>query len=146
MASCFGDRGTTQLYAVPVDGSRGHWLTADHGRHSADLGDLDARRLHGTTYLEAAGPCGAVFLARQHRDGAATQIHVPRATANVYLLGTRGDDLVLQMGVSCDGGSSRDSISHFDPRTGRNHLVAELPRGEAYATVLGFAERRAATG
>jgi TolB protein len=142
MASCFWHRGTTRLYAVPIDGSPGHWISADHGRHSADLGDLDARVLHGTTYLEAAGPCGVVFLARQHRDGAATKVNVPKATQNVYLIGTRGDDLVLHMGISCDGNASRDAITHFDPSTGRNRIVAELPLDEAYGTILGFAERR----
>jgi hypothetical protein len=142
MASCFWHRGTTRLYAAPVDGSAGHWLTADHGKKSADLGDLDARRLHGTTYLEAAGPCGVVFLARQHADGAATKVHVPKATQNVYLLGTRGNSLVLHTGISCDGGSSRDAITHFNPTTGHNDVVAELPVDEAYGTILGFAERR----
>jgi hypothetical protein len=141
MASCLvTHRLVERLYAVPLDGSPGHWLTADHGRHSADLGDLDARRLHGTTYLEAAGPCGVVFLARQHADGSATEVHVPRATQNVYLLGTRGQSLVLHMGVSCDGGSSRDAITHFDPSTGRNRIVAMLPLDEAYETIHPFAE------
>ncbi|HEX4471052.1 MAG TPA: hypothetical protein VH085_03725 [Nocardioides sp.] len=140
MASCEWHRGTTRLYAVPLDGSPGHWLTADHGKKSADLGDLDARRLHGTTYLEAAGPCGVVFLARQHADGSATEVHVPRATQNVYLLGTRGDSLVLHMGISCDGGSSRDAITHFDPSADRNRIVAMLPVDEAYETIVGFDE------
>jgi hypothetical protein len=143
MASCSTERGDLRLYAAPVDGGAGHWITARHGKNSADLGDLDARRLNGTTYLEASGPCGVVFLARQHRDGAATKIDVPKATENVYLLGTRGNRLVLQMGVSCDGGTSRDAITHFDPRTGRNDIVALLPANEAYGTVLAYGERRA---
>jgi hypothetical protein len=70
------------LYAAPVDGSAGHWVSAKHGKNSADLGDLDARCLNGTAYLEAAGPCGVVFPARQHDNGAATKIRVPRATEN----------------------------------------------------------------
>jgi TolB protein len=142
VASCSSHH-TMRLYAAPVDGSPGHWLTAYHGKHSADLGDLDVRRLHGTTYIEASGPCGVVFLARQHRDGTATEVHVPSATENVYLLGRRGDRLVLEMGVSCDGGVSRDAITHFDPRTGDNRIVALLPENEAYSTILGFDERRA---
>lgn len=142
LASCFGPHGTTRLYAAPVDGRAGHWISARHGKDSPDLGDLDARRLHGTTYLEAAGPCGVVFLARQHRNGTATKVNVPRATENVYLLGTRGDSLVLQMGITCEGGTSRDAITHFDPRTHRNRVVALLPEDEVYGTILGFAERR----
>jgi hypothetical protein len=83
-----------------------------------------------------------VFLARQHRDGAATKIDVPRASGNVYLLGTRQGRLVLRMGITCDAGTSRDAITHFDPRTGHNRIVALLPLDEAYQPVLGFAERR----
>jgi TolB protein len=112
-----------------------------HGRHSADLGDLDARDLGGTTYLEAAGPCGVVFLARQHTDGSATEVRVHGSTGNVYLLGTRGHELVLQTGTSCDGGPSRDAITYFDPSTHTDRVVAELPAGEAYGTVLALGER-----
>ncbi len=142
LASCYTRLGRTRLYAVPIDGSAPTALTAEHGKHSADLGDLDARVLGGTTYLGAAGPCGVVFLARQHADGSATEVHVPGSTGNVYPLGTRGDRLVLQTGISCDGGPSHDAISHFDPSTHADHVVAELPAGEAYGTVLAFGERR----
>jgi TolB protein len=143
MASCLDRAGGMRLYAVPIDGSRGHWLSADHGRRSEDLGDIDARRLDGTTYLEASGPCGVVFLARQHADGTATKVHVPDATQNVWLLGTRGDRLVLHLTVSCDGTPARDAISHFDPATGRDRVVALLPENEQYRTILGFRERQA---
>jgi TolB protein len=147
MASCLvGKRLTERLYAAPLDGSAGHWITLAHGRKSADLGDLDARTLHGTTYIEAAGPCGVVFLARQHRNGAATKVTVPKATQNVYLIGKRGNSLVLHMGVSCDGGTSRDALTHFDPTTGRNRIVAMLPLDEAYGTILGFDEHPVPVG
>lgn len=147
MASCLvGKRLDERLYAAPLDGSAGHWISADHGKRSEDLGDLDARILHGTTYLEAAGPCGVVFLARQHADGAATKVNVPKATQNVYLIGTRGKSLVLHMGVSCDGGSARDAITHFNPSTDRNRLVALLPLDEAYNTILAFHEHAVPLG
>jgi hypothetical protein len=145
MARC-DNGGRPRLYAAPLDGSPGHWLTADHGAGSADLGDMDARRLEGTTYLQADGPCGVVFLARQHRDGTATEVHVPKATANVLLLGTRGTRLVLQVTHTCDGGTSRDAITHFDPRTRDDRVVAELPADEEYARILGFAEHAVAIG
>ncbi len=71
---------------------------------------------------------------------------MPRATQNVYLVGTRGDSLVLHMGVSCDGGSSRDALTHFDPVTGRNRIVAMLPMDEAYNTILAFDEHAVPLG
>ncbi len=140
-ASCWVHQ-TTELFGVPVDGSAPFPITAYHGRTSRDLGDLDARRLDGVTYLEAAGPCGVVFLARQHADGSATPVRVPRARGNVYLIGTRAGRLVLEHGVSCDGGAVRAAISHFDPTTGTDRIVAELPVDEAYGPVLAFGERR----
>ncbi len=146
LASCSRADGTSQLYAVPLDGSVPRPISADHGSTSPDLGDLDARRLGGTTYLEAGGPCGVVFLAHQHADGSATRVRVPDSTGNVYLLGRTAHRLVLQTGVSCDGGQARDAITHFDPVTGDNRVVAELPVDEAYGTILAFGEPRSMFG
>jgi hypothetical protein len=147
LASCYrpGYRGP-RLFAVPVDGSAVTAISGRHGRGSADLGDLDARRLDGTTYLEASGPCGVVFLARQHPDGTATEVRVPGSTGNVYLLGTRDHRLVLQVGVSCDGGASRAAITHFDPRTHVDRIIALLPLDEDYQTILAWREPRATLG
>jgi TolB protein len=146
LATCSRANGVTRLYAVPLDGSTPRPVSADHGGGSSDLGDLDARRLGGTTYLEASGPCGVVFLARQHADGSATRVRVPDSVGNVYLIGRHGHRLVLQTGVSCDGGTARDAITHFDPVTRDNEVVAELPLNEAYATILAFGERRTTFG
>ncbi len=140
-ASCWVHQ-TTELFGVPVDGSAPFPITAFHGRTSRDLGDLDARRLGGVTYLEATGPCGVVvFLARPHADGSAP-VRVPQARGNVYLIGTRAGRLVLEHGVFCDGGAVRAAISHFDPTTGTDRIVAELPVDEAYGPILAFGERR----
>jgi TolB protein len=146
LATCSRANGVTRLYAVPLDGSAPRPVSADHGRGSSDLGDIDARRLAGTTYLEATGPCGVVFLARQHADGTASRVRVPGSQGNVYLIGRRGHRLVLQTGVSCDGGAARDAITHFDPVTRDNKVVAELPLNESYTTILAFGERRATFG
>jgi TolB protein len=147
LASCYNpSNGATRLFAVPVDGSAVTAVSARHGAGSADLGDLDARRLDGTTFLEAAGPCGVVFLARQHPDGTATEVRVPGSTGNVYLLGTRDHELVLQTGVSCDGGGSRAAITHFDPRTHVDRVIALLPKDEEYQTIRAWQEPRATDG
>ena len=146
LASCSRADGSTLLYAVPLDGSTPRPVSGDHDGSSLDLGDLDARKVDGTTYLEAAGPCGYVFLARQHADGTATRVRVPGSKGNVYLLGRHGRRLVLQTGVSCDGGPARDAITHFDPVTHHDKVVAELPLNESYATILAFGERRTTFG
>ena len=64
----------------------------------------------------------------------------------MYLIGRRGHRLVLQTGVSCDGGAARDAITHFDPATHDNVVVAELPLNESYSTILAFGERRTTFG
>lgn len=142
MASCYSHAGPTRLYAVPLDGSAPTAITGRHGARGGEPGDLDARPIAGTTFLEEAGPCGFVFVARQHADGSVTRVHVPGSTGNVYLLGTRGHRLVLRTGVSCDGGSTQDAITHFDPTTHAGRVVSALPAGEAFGTVLAFGERR----
>ena len=53
---------------------------------------------------------------------------------------------MLQTGVSCDGGSARDAITHFDPVSHDNRVVAELPADESYGTILAFGERRTTLG
>ena len=146
LASCSRADGSTLLYAVPLDGGAPRPVSGDHGSGSLDLGDLDARKVGGSTYLEAAGPCGYVFLARQHADGTASRVRVPGSTGNVYLLGRRGHRLVLQTGVSCDGGPARDALTHFDPVTHHDRVVAELPADESYTTVLALGERRTTFG
>ena len=124
LATCSRVNGVSRLYAVPLDGSAPWPVSADHGRGSSDLGDIDARRLGGTTYLEASGPCGVVFIARQHADGTATRVRVPDSRrTTMYLIGRRGHRLVLQTGVSCDGDAPRvDAITHFDPATRDNEV------------------------
>jgi TolB protein len=87
-----------------------------------------------------------VFLARQHPDGTATKVNVPGTTENVYLLGTSHDRLVLQAGVSCDGGASRAAITHFDPSTHVDRVIALLPLNEDYQTIRAWREPRATTG
>jgi 3-oxoacyl-[acyl-carrier protein] reductase len=47
---------------------------------------------------------------------------------------------VLHTEISGDGGSARDAITHVDPTTDTNRIVALLPLEEAYETILGFAE------
>lgn len=145
MTTCWA-HDTTRLYAVPVDGSAPTAISGDHGKRSRDLGDIDARRLGGVTYLEASGPCGYVFLARQHSDGTATRVKVPHAAGNVYLLGTRGSRLVLEHSVSCDGDHTRSAITHFDPRTGADTVIALLPADEQYGDLLAYGERRPMAG
>lgn len=140
-ARCWGEHQSLQIWAIPLDGSAATQLSTYHDRHSDDLGDLDARVLGGRTYLQASGPCGYVFLARQESDGSASTVDVPAGEGSVYLVDATNDALVLQHDVTCDGGSTRSVLTHFDPATGTERSMARLPLREAFARVLVFGER-----
>jgi hypothetical protein len=87
LASCATPHGAgQQLWLVPVSGVRPTALTPPRSASSGDLGDLDAWRLPGGLYLQAAGPCGVVPIFRQARGGAITLVTVPH---------TLGDNRVL---------------------------------------------------
>lgn len=117
-------------------------LTDRSDRQRQDLGDLDARRTGSGLYLEIGGPCGYVYLARQHRDGSVTQVDVPHAVGNVLLLDSVGRRLVIQHAISCDGARPRSVIARFDPVTGRERVLAELARGQAFTTILRYGDRQ----
>jgi hypothetical protein len=118
-------------------------LTRPHGRHSPDLGDIDARRVADGLFLQASGPCGYVFLARQHDDGSVSKVRVPHAVGNVLLVGADGDRLVLEHAASCDGSRPRPVLARFDPADRQEEPIVELDRRAAFGAVLPYGEQPA---
>lgn len=140
-ARCWGEQQSLQIWAIPLDGTPATQLSTYHGRRSDDLGDLDARLLGGRTYLQASGPCGDAFLARQEVDGSATTVEVPAATGNVYLVDATAEGLVIRHDVSCAGGGTRSLLTHLDPVTLVERSMVRLPADQAFARVLVSGER-----
>ncbi|MFN8194476.1 MAG: hypothetical protein U0R80_09355 [Nocardioidaceae bacterium] len=140
-ARCWGDHQAIELWAVPLDGSAATQLSTYHGRRSDDLGDVDARQLGGLTYLQATGPCGFEFLARQEADGSATTVDVPGAVGNVQLVDATDASLVIQHAVSCDGGTTRSVLAHFDPAGSTESVMVRLPRNQSFGRILVHGER-----
>jgi hypothetical protein len=135
-------RGGTTLGLVDLAASSYERLTARHEPQRMDLGHLDARRAGGRLYVQVAGPCGYAYVGRQHADGRITHLRVPGAVGNVLLVGARGDRLVLQHAISCDGAAPRSALALFDPATHREKRLVVLPKDEAFAAVLPYGERR----
>jgi hypothetical protein len=120
-------------------------LTARRHPQRGDLGHLDARRVDGRLYVQVAGPCGYVYLGRQHRDGRITHVKVPHAVGNVLLVDAQDDRLTLQHAISCDGAAPRSALTRFDPVTGKERRLVVLPRDEAFASVFPYGDRRPTT-
>jgi TolB protein len=142
LVQCWRHRGPT-LSLVDVATGEVTALTRPHGKDSIDLGDLDARRTESGLYLQASGPCGYVFLARQRRHGAVEQVRVPHSVGNVLLVDSDGEDLVIQHAISCDGAAPRSALGRFDPVTREEQVLAALGGHEAFGRVLPFGEQQA---
>lgn len=142
VVSCAGARGATTLGLVDVAATTYHPLTRRVRPQRMDLGHLDARRVDGHLYVQVAGPCGYTYLARRHADGHLTRVRVPHAAGNVVMVDAQDDRLILQHAISCDGAAPRSALTSLDPATGKERRLVVLPRGEAFAAVLPYGERR----
>ena len=142
LADCSAKKGTTTLSLVDVDAATVAPLTGRTDPQPEDLGHLDARRIDSGLYVQVAGPCGFVYLGRQHADGRITRVRVPHAVGNVLLVDAQGGRLTLEHAISCDGAAPRSALTSFDPATGTERRLVVLPRDEAFAAVLPYGERR----
>ena len=139
--SCWGS-GRQTLSRIDV--RSGEQTRITHGRAGRqDLGHLDARRVTSGLYVQVAGPCGYVFIARQHRNGTMSPVRVPHAVGNVLLVGATAHRLVLAHAISCDGSAPRAALTRFDPVTGHERVLTRLPADEAFDRILGYGERQA---
>jgi hypothetical protein len=125
LASCAPpDSAIPQLWLVPVSGARPTALTPRRSASSGDLGDLDAWRLPGGLYLQAAGPCGVLQIFRQARGGAIRLVTVPHTAGDNRVLTALGSRLLIQAPTSCTGGIS---LVWFDPATRAEQWLIRAP-------------------
>jgi hypothetical protein len=116
-----------------------------HGKNSNDLGDFDAYRLGGTTYLQVAGACGHTFLGRQNDDGSITDVNPPDAVGNVTMQGVTGHRLLVTHEVSCEPpGPPVQVLAAYDPVRRRERVLTQLPEGVQFGQILAFGEPVAA--
>jgi hypothetical protein len=140
LASCRLDDGSykTQLWRVPVDGARAQALTApnDGSGDGPDLSDLNAWQLPSGTFVQAAGGCGVIYLAKLNDDGTTTPVSVPEAEKgkSIQVLGADGSTLDLQVEAACGGGQA---VLRYDPaaNTSTTLLAPPVNGGGVIATV-----------
>ncbi|ORV54280.1 hypothetical protein AWC05_16820 [Mycobacterium florentinum] len=120
LARCGSSKGS-QLWLVPIDGGTPTALTAPNDGRGPDYGDLNAWQLPAGTFLQAAGACGVVYLAKLNDDGTTTQVKVPEVKGrSVVVLGVHGGDLDLQARAGCGGGQS---LIDYNPTTGTSTVL-----------------------
>jgi len=125
LARCYGpDFSYSRLWRVPLDGTAPTPLTfKNDGTQGQDLGDLSAWQLPGGTFVQAAGGCGYVYLARLNEaDGTTTPVSVPQVEEqhSVRVLGVADGQLQLQATLSCGSG---ESLLGYDPTSGTSTVL-----------------------
>jgi hypothetical protein len=125
VARC-GNSGVSQLWLVPIDGARPTALTApNNGQHGPDSSDLNAWQLPAGTYVQAAGACGVVFLAKLNGDGTTSKVSVPEVKSDsVVVIGVNGGDLDLKARAGCGGGQA---LIDYNPATGTSTVLLGPP-------------------
>jgi len=98
LASCYGPGpNSSQLWIVPTSGSTPTALTASPPVQG-DLGDSDAWQLPSGTYLEEAGACSFVHMAKLQPNGLTAPVVVPGVPSgeSIVILGALGDRLAVR--------------------------------------------------
>ncbi len=125
LTRCYGtDFSYSRLWLVPTDGSAPTPLTGKNdGTQGEDLGDLNAWQLPAGTFVQAAGGCGFVYLAKLNAsDGTTTPVSVPdvQDRRSIRVLGVADGHLQLQATLSCGSG---ESLLDYDPASGTSTVL-----------------------
>jgi TolB protein len=117
-----GDSAGSQLWLVPIDGGTPAALTAPNDGHNGpDYGDLNAWQVPAGTYVQAAGACGVIYLAKLNADGTTSPVKVPEVkSGSVVVVGVNGGDLDLQARAGCGGGQS---LIDYNPAAGTSTVL-----------------------
>ncbi|HEY1919728.1 MAG TPA: hypothetical protein VGH27_29505 [Streptosporangiaceae bacterium] len=117
LAQCMpASPGTERLWLVPVSGAAATALTsATHAQ--GDIGDLNAWPLASGTYVQVAGGCGYVYVAKLQPNAQTAPVPVPGVPSgdSTIVLGSNGNDLAVQAVGACGGLSS---LMWFNPAAG----------------------------
>jgi TolB protein len=143
LANCLAGS-SAQLWLVPTSGGTSQALTASPPA-PGDLGDSDAWQLPSGIYLQEAGACSYVYMAKLQPNGLTAPVAVPGVPSgeSIVILGALGDRLAIRnvpgSPMTCAHGPS---LMWFDPGTNSVTPVLGGPvnGGYAEAAVL-FGER-----
>jgi TolB protein len=123
VAECRDDEFAHTLWTVPVDGSTPTRVTSpDVDDESEVLGVLNAWRLPEGTFVQAAGGCGYVFLAKTDSAGTPAKVTVPNVDGrrSVTVVGTHDGNLELHASLVCGDGQS---LLSYDPGTNTSTVL-----------------------
>jgi TolB protein len=113
----------SRLWLVPLDGTAPTPLTAKNdGTQGPDMADLNAWHLPEGTFVQAAGGCGFVYLAKLNAEGTTTPVSVPDVDDNhsVRVLGVHDGNLQVQATLSCGSG---ETLVDYDPEAGTSTVL-----------------------
>jgi hypothetical protein len=130
LASCIAPGHTaSRLWLVPVSGATPTALTPQRSSTGPDLGDLNAWSLPSGLYLQAAGACGVIYIAKPTSTGAAATVTVPETTGNDnQIVAADGARLLVRAQTSCE---SSTSLLWFNPATHAVQMLMRAPAGTA---------------
>lgn len=125
LTRCYGaEFSSSRLWLVPIDGTAPRPLTAENdGTVGPDLADLNAWQLPAGTFVQAAGGCGYIYLAKLNStDGTTTPVSVPDVEEehSIRVLGVTDGRLQLQATQACGSG---DSLLDYDPASGTSTVL-----------------------
>jgi len=122
VARCNSSSSMSQLWLVPIDGATPTALTApNNGQTGPDYGDLDAWRLPTGTFVQAAGACGVIFLAKLNANGTTTKVSVPDVhDDSVVVIGSHEGNLTLKARAGCGSGQT---LLDYNPAAGTSTVL-----------------------
>ncbi|HXS66461.1 MAG TPA: hypothetical protein VN767_26700 [Streptosporangiaceae bacterium] len=130
LADCEAKHGPSapRLWLFPENGGKVKALTAQRSK-GPDLGDINAYKLTSGTFLEALGPCGVEFIAKQSANGSAHQVVLPgvRYPSDLIITG-QGSTLLVQASGGCSAGAA---LVLFNPHTKKVSWIFH-PTGKSY--------------
>ena len=124
LATCLSaDSTSPRLWLVPLSGAAPTALTKPT---AGDLGDVDAWRIPSGTFSQSLGGCGSEYVSRVGADGTTTRVDVPGVdpTKSIAVVGSHGDQLLLQATAECGAGQS---LLWFSPSADTTTVVLGPP-------------------
>jgi hypothetical protein len=143
LASCDAPGFASRLWLVPIDGGPATALTAvNDGQKGPDLRDVSAWQLPAGTFVQAAGACGYLYLAKLNADGTTSPVSVPNAETgrSVIVDGVNGASLDVRATAACGGGQS---LFEYNPTANTSTVLLGPPlNGGGVITAVPFAGQR----
>jgi TolB protein len=124
VADCHDAEYDRQLWLVPIDGGAPTLLTQPNNEEESEiLGVFNAWKLPQSTFLQAHGGCGYIFLAKVDTfGGTPTKVSVPNVDehSSVGVIGVYHGNLELRASLACGDGQS---LLSYDPGTGTSTVL-----------------------